>query len=289
MSSNNPQSGQTVNDLVSQFDYDDRTPLQASESGVQQKHGVSIHDVSYTGLEDERIQAYWVEPPGEGASGKRPSPAVIYVHPAPGDRSAFMEEAALLARQGTASLLVEAPWAQIEAWGQAMGTAEKDRQILIAAIKNLRRAVDYAASRPEVEADRMGFVGHSIGALTGGVLSGVERRLKAFVLMAGAPSFTDVASLNMPFLKGPELEHYASVMESIDPVNYVGHASPSALFFQFGRNDEAFSPDRFESFAQAGSEPKLVLWYDTGHFFPDSGAQKDRLEWLQTQLRAERS
>jgi dienelactone hydrolase len=283
MSSNNPSTGQPFAGLVSQFDYANTLPLQASESGVQEEQGVSIHDVSYAGVENERIQGYWVAPASDG-----PFPAVVYVHPAPGDRSAFLEEAVQLAQQGTASLLVEAPWAQLEAWGQAMGIAERDRQNFIAAIKNLRRAVDYATSRPGVNSRRMALVGHSLGALCGGVLSGVEKRLKAFVLMAGAPSFTDVASLNMPTLLGPELEHYAEVMAPTDPVNFVGQAAPSALFFQFGKNDEAFSPDQFERFAQAGSQPKLVNWYDTGHFFPDAGARKDRLEWLQAQLLTER-
>jgi hypothetical protein len=68
-----------------------------------------------------------------------------------------------------------------------------------------------------------------------------------------------------------------------DPIHYVGRAAPAALFFQFGRLDE-FPQEQFERVAQAASEPKLVKWYDTDHYFQLAEAQKDRLDWLQTRL-----
>jgi ubiquinone/menaquinone biosynthesis C-methylase UbiE/dienelactone hydrolase len=263
------------------FDYDRSSPLQAELSLIESRDGVSIHDVSYAGLGGKRIQAYWVVP-----AGGAPSPAVIFVHPGPGDRSTFLDEAVLTGSQGIASLLVEAPWAQPEAFGRRMGPPENNREFFTTILQDLRRSVDFIISRPEVDPSRIGYVGHSFGALFGGVLAGVEKRIRALVLMAGAPSFTDVAVLNMPSLQGQELEHYEAVMDPIDPVNFVGMAVPAALFFQFGRQDEGFSEDRFKVFAEAGSEPKLTRWYDTGHYFEGAeDARRERLEWLKTQLR----
>jgi len=56
---------------------------------------------------------------------------------------------------------------------------------------DLRRAVDVVLSRPGVDPKRIGFVGHSFGATWGGVLAGVEKRIKAYVLMAGLPDIAD--------------------------------------------------------------------------------------------------
>jgi hypothetical protein len=37
-------------------------------------------------------------------------------------------------------------------------------------------------------------------------------------------------------------------------------------------------------YAQAASEPKLVLWYDTGHGLNDVRALIDRASWLQRHI-----
>jgi hypothetical protein len=73
-------------------------------------------------------------------------------------------------------------------------------------------------------------------------------------------------------------------MEPIEPVSYVAQAAPSALFFQFGHNDSFYNREIFDQFAEAGSQPKLVKWYDTDHFFLNDDARKDRLKWLESQL-----
>jgi len=273
-----PASMDNFDKLVSQFNYDRSEPLKVEAAGGERRDGVFIQDVSFTSTGGERVQAYWVAPVGEG-----PFPGVVYVHPAPGDRTTFLEEAVLLGKQGVASLVVEAPWAQGEVFGPKLAEPAGAREAFTRFVKDLRRAVDFLVSRSEIDASRLAYIGHSFGALVGGVLAGVEKRIRAFVLMAGTGSFMDVVALNMPFLEGPVLEHYAQVIAPIDPVHYVRHAAPAALFFQFGMQDE-FTRDQFERFAEAASEPKLVRWYDTDHYFQIAEAQKDRLDWLQTRL-----
>jgi hypothetical protein len=72
----------------------------------------------------------------------------------------------------------------------------------------LRRAIDFVPSRPEVDPRRLGYVGHSFGAMFGGILAGVESRVAGFALMAGVGSFADVAALNIPTLQGEALDEY---------------------------------------------------------------------------------
>lgn len=273
-----PPSVGSFEELRSVFDYDRELSLDLEETSVDHNNGIPVHDISYTSRANDRIPAYLVRPPGTG-----PFPAVIFVHPAPGNRATFLDESVILAQQGALGLLVEAPWARGEAWGQTLGKPEGDRRAFIDIAIDLRRAVDLLTSRPDVDANRIGCVGHSFGALFGGVLSGVEKRIRAFALLAGTGSFTDIAILSMPFLQGEALEAYAQAMTRIDPIYYVGHAEPSSLFFQFGLQDEAFPREKVEAFAEAGSEPKLVKWYDADHFLNDA-ARDDRIEWLRTQL-----
>ena len=52
----------------------------------------------------------------------------------------------------------------------------------------MRRGADLLLARPDVDPRRLAFVGHSYNATVGAILAGVDRRFKAFVLMAGALS-----------------------------------------------------------------------------------------------------
>ncbi len=266
--------------LTQMLDYDQKQPLNVEKRGVEHRNGVSVQDISYASLADGRVSAYLVKPMGKG-----PFAGVIFVHPGPGNRSSFLEEAIALTKTGAVSLLIDAPWANPEFGEQAMKmTAEDMRHMFIQTAMNIRRGLDLMLSQPEVDAKRIGYVGHSLGALLGGVLSGVEKRIKAYVLMAGTGSFTDVAVLNMPDLKGDRLEDYRQVMEPIDPTNYVRHAAPSALFYQFGLQDAFYPKEKFLEYYDAGSEPKSIQWYDADHYGLNEEGRSDRIEWLRRQL-----
>ncbi len=264
---------------VAQFDYDPAQPLDVREAGVEFREGVTIHDVSYASVASGRVAAFLVVPPDEGTF-----PGVIFVHPAPGNRYTFLDEAAELAQYGAVSLLIDAPWSQGEAWGRRMGEPEHDLEEHLKTAKDLRRAVDLLSARPEVDAERMAYVGHSLGALFGGILAGVEERFKTCVLMAGVGSFPEVAVLNLPQLRGPALGHYRQVLAPIDPLYYIQFAAPAPLLFQFGLQDRSFACAKFIEFAAAGSEPKVVKWYHAGHYLPEPGARRDRLDWLRAHL-----
>ncbi len=264
---------------VAQFDYDSAQPLDVQESVVEDRDSVAIHAVHYAGVASGKIEAFLVIP-----RGAEKSPGVVWVHPAPGDRHTFLDEAVQLAQCGAVSLLIDAPWSRGEAWGRTMGEPEHDLAEHLRTVKDLRRAIDLLTARPEVDAGRIAFVGHSLGALFGGILAGVEKRVKTYVLMAGVASFTDIAVLNLPQLKGSALERYRQILEPIDPRYFVQYAAPSPLLFQFGLQDRLYLRDRFIEFAAAGSKPKVVKWYNADHYLLDRSAHCDRAEWLRTHL-----
>jgi cephalosporin-C deacetylase-like acetyl esterase len=271
---------ESFEELTRIFEYDRKSPLTIEESTVEYRNGAKVHDISYSGLDDGRIKAYLVRPNVRGSFA-----GIIFVHPGPGDRSNFLDEAVALANMGAVSLLINAPWAYPEFGARAMGmTAEDMRTMFIQTTKDIRRGVDLMLSQSDVDANRTGYVGHSFGALLGGILSGVEKRIQAYVLMAGTGSFTDVAVLNMSDLKGDALEEYRRTMEPIDPVRYVGHAAPSSLFFQFGLQDNFYPKEKFLDYYEAGSEPKSVRWYEADHYRLNEEGRSDRIEWMRMQL-----
>lgn len=258
MLSGSPPPERSLERLQALFDYNPEFPLDSEESVIEERGGIAIHDVRYNAATGRTFGAYLVMPPGAGRFA-----GIIYVHPGPGSRDTFLDEAVMLARRGAVSLLVDAPWTEkaVATWGRTVTNPQNAVREHILTVIGLRRGIDLLAARPEVDAARLGYVGHSFGALIGGVLSAVEMRVRAYVLMAGTGSFTDVAVLNLPDLAGEALERYRRTLA----------------------RDEFFPREISREFFEAASEPKSMRWYDAGHYLSDE-AREDRMAWLSTEL-----
>jgi len=255
----------TYLELVSLFDYDSLAPLDIQERSVVDRNGIKVHDISYASPKGSTITAYLIAPAGAG-----PFAGVIFLHWAAGNRDEFLNEATQIAQLGTVCILLDAPFRRP---GYSELTAD---QMYIQTVIELRRAADLLASRPDVDMDRLGYVGHSYGATMGGVLAGVDKRISAYVLMAGHPRISKAEFEAPP--SDPRL----------DAIHYIGHASPSALFFQFAERDEYITREAALQFYETGSEPKAIQWYDALHELNDQ-ARLDRVKWLSRQLQLEQT
>ena len=273
------------------FDYDSLTPLQIQEHVVENVDGVRVVDISYASPYGGRVPAYLVVPPGKGQFA-----AVIFMHEGGADRTEFLSEAVTLAHQGVVSIMIDAPYRRPEPppapEDDNRGRAESDRDLYVNLVVDLRRAIDVLLTRPDVDSSRIGYVGHSLGAAWGGVLAGFERRIKAFVFMAGTPnpgrvSGDDPYSKLMQTVLGTDpnqLEHYDTVVGAIAAHHFVGNAPPGSIFFQAARFDRSVSKERADEYPAVAGPSHEVRWYPTGHRFLDEEAIKDRREWLANKL-----
>lgn len=262
----------TAENLRALFDYDAGGPPVIEIAGAD----VTIRDLTFQAGPERWVRAYLVIPEGTG-----PWAGLLFLHPAPGSRATFLAEAVVLAGMGAVSLLVDAPWADdtAAAWGRAVTDPEEAVREHVRTVIDLRRGLDILIARPDVDPDRIGFVGHSFRALVGAVLAGAERRLSAAVLMAGTGRFADVAAVNLPDLQGERLERYRRTLAELDPAVWVGRAAPAALLFQSALRDEVFTEEQSREFFERASEPKSMRWYDAGHYL-DEAARRDRIAWL---------
>jgi hypothetical protein len=120
----------------------------------------------------------------------------------------------------------------------------------------------------------------------GGLFAGVERRLKASVLVVGDGGVvTHAGQPGSPLYGVPpeQRERWLAAMSEIEPIRFVGHASPAALLFQNGLEDQAVPVADATLYQQAGSEPKTIKWYAAGHGL-NNEAVRDRVLWLQEQI-----
>jgi dienelactone hydrolase len=274
-------------DRTRMFDYDRKAALDIREIGAEDKYGVTVHDISYASSKSVRVTGYLVVPPGKG-----PFAGMLFLHGAGQDRSAFLDEALSLAKSGVVSLLIDVPSVRKP---PHFTEPAADINMFIQTVVDLRRGIDVLLSRPSVNSARIGYVGMSFGSWMGGILAGVEKRITAYVLIAGPPSYSDIwRSSQHPVavqvrnsLTKEQLERYILLTTPLDAVRYVGRAAPAALFFQFARHDETITESAALQYVQAGSKPKMVRWYETGHedIFKNAEAIRDRAAWLRARLR----
>lgn len=260
------------------FDYSRSAPLAYRDKGVINKgYPIAVHDVSYASPRGGRVPAYLAIPPGKG-----PYPAVIYMHGAGQDRLAFAAVASWLAGRRAVALTITSPHTRrpIPRVPTGLPGIRKDRDLNVQNVVDLRRAVDLLESLPQVDAKRIGYAGLSAGARTGAILSGVENRIKAYVLMSGGATPAREYAARVPARLRAEVLRLVS---QTDPLRYVRNASPAKLLFQDGLQDELVPRAALVRLYTAASEPKEMRWYRAGHIL-NTRAFRDQLRWLSETL-----
>ncbi|HSL24288.1 MAG TPA: alpha/beta fold hydrolase [Vicinamibacterales bacterium] len=110
------------------------------------------HRVSFRAADGALISATFFEP------SRRPAPAVILLHMLTRNRRDWEPVAGRLAADGIAALAID-----FRGHGESPPSAD-DSGVLTPLIKDVAAARQYLASRPDVQADRIGLAGASLGA-----------------------------------------------------------------------------------------------------------------------------
>ena len=275
-------------DVVRRLHYDREAPLDVRETGVEQHGGVAVRDISYASPKGGRVPAYLVVPDGKG-----PFAAVIWGHwywenSEFRNRKEFLAEAVALAHAGVVSLLTDGPIARPGHTEDKVPLTEQQATDLIQQIVDMRRGADLLLARRDVDQKRLAYVGHSYNASVGGILSGIDKRFKAFVLMAGGLS--DELDLKTKEVQdyrqkiGPEkFDAFTAKNAWLDPGKFVSHASPATVFLQYARQETFLTPERARAYAALVSEPKRFKEYDAPHAL-NAEARRDRIAFLTEQL-----
>ncbi len=271
------------------FDYDQKAPLDIREAGVEQRGDVSVHDLSYASPKGGRVPAYLVVPKGKG-----PFAAVLWGHwywsnSEMRNRKEFLDEAVALAQAGVVSLMTDGPVARPGHVQDKDPLSDQQATDLVQQILDMRRGADLLLARKEVDPRRLAYVGHSYNASVGGFLSGIDKRFKAFVLMAGGLS--DDVDLQSKELKdfrqqiGPEkFDAFTAKYGWLDPGKFVSHAAPATVFLQYATQEKFLNADRARQYAAIVSEPKQLKLYDAPHAL-NAQARCDRIAFLTKQFR----
>jgi dienelactone hydrolase len=268
----------------SAFLYDQKGSLELTVLSERIQDGTTMQDMTYASPRGGVVPAYLIFPSQQAARA-----GLIFGHWGEGNREEFVDEAVILARLGFVSLCPDAPFKRpVEHEPPLAEIPLGDVQWIV----DVRRGVDLFLERFELPPEHLGYVGHSYGATLGGVIAGIEHRIKAFVLMAGVDALSEYMQTTAhPLLveerkntPPEEYRAYLAALAPLDACHYVGQAAPSHLFFQFARDDDFVSIKDGERYFELASEPKQIAWYDHCHHAFNAQARLDRASFLCEQL-----
>jgi pimeloyl-ACP methyl ester carboxylesterase len=145
------------------------------------------------------------------------------------------------------------------------------RDHVIAWAKDLGRSIDYLETRPDIDADRLGYMGISWGSAMAPIMTAVEPRLKASVLIVGG--------LMMQ-----------AVQPVADPFNFLPRVTLPTLMLN-GRYDSFFPLDAsimpfYENLGTPEADKKIIVT-DANHFvtaYDANLAIAESLDWFDRYL-----
>jgi len=152
--------------------------------------------------------------------------------------------------------------------------ADRQRRAAVDWQQDLARALDYLATRADIDVDRAGYFGFSRGASHIAITLAMEPRIKAAVLLSGG-------------IPMGELPH-----PMIDIVNYAPRIRMPLLMIN-GRFDHIYpykqSQQRLFALLGTPADKKRHIAYETGHFaYPPNSTARDATDWFDKYLGASR-
>ena len=262
---------------ISVYHYDADLPLNAKLEKIPSKTG-SRYNLSYDSIHDQRVTATLMIP----EKSATPCPAVIVMHGSGGDKNANYVSLVCseMCRRGYAAISIDGQYRGDRAKPGKTGDLRPDsyamRDIWVQDVVDLRRAVDYLQSRPDIDKNKIGFVGFSMGAMLGSTLGGVEERISCFLLAVPGGGFVELAKNvdkypllkeKWPIVVSPEVmkrvEEFASVT---DPIYFVGRIEPRPLLVLVAKQDEIIPYAATKALIEAGHiKPSNVMTIASGH------------------------
>ena len=146
-------------------------------------------------------------------------------------------------------------------------STHKGRDLAIEQVREFRRAIDYLATRSDINIEKLAYYGKSWGGRMGGMVLSVEPRIKVGVLDQAGINATDHPDINM--------------------VHFLPRVRVPVLHFS-GRYDTDFRFDSsskpfFDALGTDAADKKHVV-EPTGHFVPSAITRGETLDWLDKYL-----
>lgn len=222
--------------------------LAGARSALPSLQEVALHTADGIDL------AAWYSP-GEKHS------VVIFVHGLGSNRAELVPEARLLARHGHGVLLFDSR-ASGDSTGACASWGDLER-------RDIRAALDFVLSRPEVAKSAIGLYGFSVGATAAAIFAADEKRIAALALGATWTSLRAELADKLK-LRSARLAPLAELVfrgcgadiVAVSPDKVIGRLAPRPLLMMSGSEDSDTPPHVTRELA--AHAPEAIVWIIPG-------------------------
>jgi dienelactone hydrolase len=284
-SSSSSGDGTATAGQLALYNYDASAPIGLRDTGAlkfKRPYPITFHNITYLSPKGGYVPGFLVLPPGKG-----PYPGVILLHGSGEDDQTLLPEASWLAARGMVAMTITAAESRPPSAAGQQDTAhplKQQRDLAVQTVIDVRRGIDLLRSLPQVgKKQPVGFLGFSAGGKQGAVLSGVDHRLGAIVLVsAGSPSLKKVLAEAPAGSKAT----IGAFLGATDPARFIGRDT-SPLLIQIGKKDEYVPQGDLQAVVNAAPKSAEVKRYNGGHVLLETrAAVHDMLAFLATKLHA---
>ena len=279
-----PVYSDEVYDAVIQFyGYDRSIPLDARTLEQRDFPDHVREKVVFTGVRDSRVPGYL----GLPKTNTGPRPCVLLVNGITGTKERWWEDDSWPHGGKATKQLFAAGFAVLALDAKYHGEriAENDyesparmafrhkwyhrtREMLVQTTVEYRRAIDYLATRSEIDIERIGVLGHSMGGLIIFALNACEPRIKSSVACVTPLQFMKPAELSL-----------------ISPHNFARGIGARPFLMMMGTSDPYYTPHETEQlFETIEGNPKRLSFYESGHRLPEAYIAES-VEWFEANLK----
>lgn len=211
-------------------------------------------------------------------AGSGPFPGVVILDITAGDQRVSKTIARHLAQNGVAGLCVQmAYYGPRRPAGSRLRLLSADFQHSMEAVRqtvlDIRRAAAWLTSRPEIDRERVGVVGTSLGSMVAALAAEMEPRFRRVVVLLGGGGLVDAyydhpkaAVLRTVWEAcGGTKEKVAAFIAPADPITCASNLKDRRVLIIAGKRDEIVAPKMAEALARAAGADRLV-WFDCTHY-----------------------
>lgn len=265
-----------LEDYSNLYSYDKSIPLNTVEELVREGDNYVIYKVYFDSVNRERVPALLILPKAEDKL-----PCIVFLHGYGGEKEDILSLTDLAVSEEYALIAIDAEYhGERKEEGKALYSTDVEDSVksIVQTVIDLRRTLDYIETRPEIDSNRIGYVGGSMGGILGAIFIGVEPRIKAAgLLVAGGNMSLMIRESQHPAippireylkLNNISYEELQRLLNPVDPINFIGNFSPRHVVFHLGKYDRIVPAEAGEQLYKYAGEPKTVYWYDSGHDLP---------------------
>ena len=264
-------SAEVFEAIRSVFEYNREAPLQAESLGKRDFAAYSREKIVFNGVQQSRVPGLLMLP----TAGSRPFPVVILLHGITGSKESWFEPDGWaygprvidpLVAAGIAVLALDARYhgeRGSEGGYRVPNDINDIRDFVVETVIEHRRAMDYLATRGDIDTTRIGLLGLSMGGMETFALTAVDSRVR--VAVAGVTPIG--ATRNF-------------VTIPVAPQTFAGAIRTTPFLMLMGRTDEYYTVDEARQvFESLPSPRKELVFYESGHRMPPEYAAK-AVSWL---------